>query len=73
MGHPRDGARVVGVCFIVSGPSGGHYFNVGEKTREPRTKKKDTPKKIKITQTKQKDELALQRTMENAHSPKEDF
>ncbi len=73
MGHPRDGALVVGVWFIVSGPSGVHYFNVGEKTREPRTKKKDTPKKIKITQTKQKDELALQRTMENAHSPKEDF
>jgi hypothetical protein len=41
----------------VSGRSGGHYFNVEEKTREPRTKKKDTQKNLKITQTKQKEEL----------------
>jgi hypothetical protein len=39
----------------VSGPSGGHYFNVEEKTREPRTKKKDAQNKLKITQIKQKD------------------
>jgi hypothetical protein len=38
-------------------PECGHYFNVEEKTREPRTKKKNTQKNLKITQTKQKEEL----------------